>query len=288
MKLTGIMTCGTYYSPWTPYCIASIYPICSEIIVTNGGFDLRDPKRNEFNIPLEKVSRDISDLDIYGKIYEWIGWTLADLKHKLILSTEKDHPPIPFWGDLRGIGLTLALEKAIERGADLILKIDSDQVCYANCIQYKDDLRNGRVSSVIFKQYEFAPDIYHLAVPQPDSFYNDSVYSFRAHPDDFFGGGGAPVIHSNRVPCEKYWCTHLRGANPLDLSESEKFNHFYGRCWFRYYTNEGLWGEELRDKASSSANSMLGAKGEKSSIPPPEVFLHSSPREYIEEVIKAV
>jgi len=227
-------------------------------------------------------------LDVDGKVYEWTDWTLEDLKHKLILGTEKDHPPTPYWADMRGVGLTLALEKAVERGADWIIKWDSDQVAFKSAIQYKGDLEEGRVGSVIFKQYEFAPDIYTLAIPQPDSFYNDSVYSFRAHPEDFFGGGGAPVIRSHRVPCDRYCCAHLRGANPLALPLSEKYGHFYGRCWFRIYTNEGLWGEMLQDKASSSANSMLGVQGEKSSVPPPEVCLFPSPREYIEEAIKAV
>ena len=282
MKLTGIITIGTFYCPWFPYGLASFY-FCDEIIVVNGGFDLKSPQKSEFNIPLKQVSRDISDLDVDGKVYEWTGWTLKDLKHPLILATEKIHPPTPLWVDMRGLGLTLALEKAVERGADWILKWDSDQVGYKNTVLLTQDLLDG----YLFKQHEFAPNVYHLADPQPDSPFNDTVYTFKADPQDFFGGGGAPHIRTHRKPSVRYWCAHLRSANPIDLSISEKYDHFYGRCWFRLYTNQGLWGKELQDKSSASANAMLGIKGKPSPIPPPEVC-KMKPLEYIEEVIKGV
>lgn len=286
MKLTGIVSIGTYWSPWFAPGLASIY-FCDEIIVVNGGYNLKNPKISEFNIPLEQVSRDISDLDVDGKVYEWKGWTLSDLKHKLVLATEKDHPPTRFWADMRGIGLTLALEKAINRGASWILKFDSDQVCYRNCIRYKEDLEKGRVGSVIFKQYEFSRDIYHLYNPPPDSPWNDSIYSFKADPTDFFGGGGAPAITDNRVPSEDYHCAHLRYANPLDLFDSEAYAHYYGRKWFSIHSLEGKWNKALHDRAASSASHLMSTTGERkpSDVPPPEVCL-MKPKEYIEEVIK--
>lgn len=281
MKLTGIVSIGTYYSPWFPYGLASFY-FCDLIVVTNGGYDMEKPKKNEYNVPLEQVSKDISDLDIDGKVIELTGWTLDDLKTKLVLGTEKEHPPTPFWADMRGIGLTLALEKAMERGAVWILKWDSDQAGYSNCISFKKDLR-----SVIFKQFEFSRDIYHLSVPPPDSVFNDSVYSFKAHRNSFFGGGGAPAIYSNRVPCEDYWCAHLRSANPVNLDLEMKYAHLYGRSWFRHFTNQGIWGKELEDRAKASAESTLGVDATESRVNPPEVC-EMKPIDYIREVIKRV
>ena len=283
MKLTGIVTVGTYNSPWFSYGLASFY-FCDEIVVTNGGYDLKK-REGKYNIPLKQVSKDISDLDVDGKVFEWKGWTIKDLKTKLVLATEKDHPPTSYWADMRGIGLTLAVEKAFERGADWILKWDSDQVGYSNCMDFKKNPR-----SVIFNQWEFGGDVYHLAQPGPDSPFNDSVYTFKPQLNDFFGGGGAPAIHSDRVPCEDHWCAHLRRANPVDLSREQKLEHFYGRSSFRFFTNEGLRGIELDERAKSTALDTLhvtsiASTAKPSTVKPPEVC-EMKPSEYIEEVIK--
>ena|GEM_PF-3646778 len=249
--------------------------------MVNGGYSLKSPRIDEYNIPLKQVSKDISRLDVDGKVFEWKNWDLGDLKHKLILSTEKDHPPVPFWADMRGIGLTLAVEKALERGADWILKWDSDQVGYADCINFKKNVR-----SVTFHQVEFVGDKYYIADPPPDSPFNDSVYSFQVDAQDFFGGGGVPALSSvmrhSREATEEHHCAHLRYANPPHLSEEEKYAHFFGRCWLHKHTNVGLWGKELELMAERTARDLLTRKS-KLIGSPPEVCLMDDPLEYIEE-----
>jgi len=280
MKLTGIVTIGTYFSPWFGPGLASFYFV-DEIIVVNGGYSLKSPRIDEYNIPLEQVSKEISRLDVEGKVFEWTGWDLGDLKHKLVLSTEKDHPNVPFWGDMRAVGLTLALEKAVERGADFILKWDSDQCGFRDCIAFKNNLR-----SVTFHQVEFVGDKFYIADPPPDSPYNDSVYSFRASRQDFFGGGGVPalssVMRNPRESTEEYRCAHLRYANPPSFSKEEQFKHLYGRCWFSKFTNEGLRGKELEERARQTALDLLTRKT-KLTGSPPEVCLMDDPLKYIEE-----
>lgn len=288
MKLTGITSIGTYYSPWLSYGLASFY-FCDEIIVVNGGYDLRNPDKNEYNIPLEQVSKDISRLDVAGKVFEWKHWSLNDAKyHKLFYHIEKDHPLETItpsgavWVEIRGLGLTLALEKAIDRGANWILKWDTDQVGYADCINFKKDLR-----SITFYQHEFVGDVigdkYSFRDPLPATPWNDSVFSFQPRKDQYFLGGGGPMglPHGSRAWIEDYHCAHLRNASPPRLSEAEKFAHFYGRQWFNYMTNHGLWGDELKKvaEAQASAKRTGGTLGK-----PPEAVL-SDPLEYIREVI---
>lgn len=275
MKLTGVTGAGTYYSPWLPYTIASFY-FCDEIVVVNGGFDIKNPQKDVYNVPLKKVSKAISELDVEGKIIEITGFTINDLKRKGVFSTEKDHPD-GVWFDPRGLNTTLANEIAVKRGAARILKFDTDQVGYHNAWGVKFDAR----PSLVLKQYEFVGDVNHLAVPGPDSPYNDSVFSYPADDRDWYIGGCAPMLHPDRrVQCE-YECAHLRHANPPGLSEKEKFAHFYQRAWFHDWSNSGIWGKELEKRAKAVAEGWLKATGKRSTIPPPEVTL-MKPREYIE------
>ncbi|GAH20690.1 unnamed protein product, partial [marine sediment metagenome] len=179
-KLTAIVTAGTYYSPWFPYGLASFY-FCDEIVFVNGGYDLSDPREEEYNIPLEQLSRDVSRLDIEGKIVEITGFTMDDLKHRGVLATQKQHPE-GRWYDMRGVGGTLANEVAVERGASRILKFDSDQVGYRSAMKVYEDKR-----SLTLKQYEFRGDVFHLDVPGPSSPWNDSVFTYSASERDYYG-----------------------------------------------------------------------------------------------------
>lgn len=277
MKMIGIMTCGTYYSPWIPYGIVSFYFV-DEIVIVNGGYRIRNFSPEEYNIPLEQVTRDISNLDIQGKIVEIKDWSMKDLRHKVTLATEKNHPEKD-WVDMRGLGLTLATEKAWERGADWVLKWDSDQVGYKNAMGVKN-----LGMSVYLHQYEFVGDMHHLAEPPPHSPYNDSVFTYPASQNDWYTGGGGPVIRNFRVPSPNHNCAHLRNATPVGLSEEERFKYFFERQWFHTRTNSGLEGKELEEVARGAAQHMMTQTGKKSDVPPPEVTL-MSPAEYIQEVI---
>jgi hypothetical protein len=280
--IVGIVTIGTYFSPWFPYGLASFY-FCDKIVVTNGGFNPKDPNIREFNIPLDEVTKTIEELDVHGKVIEWKNWTLKDLKHKLMLSTEKGHPKNVTWADMRGVGLTLAIEKATEIGADWILKFDSDQVGYEDCRAFKNNPQGAT-----FYQYEFVGTKFRLADPPPDSPYNDSVYSFRAHQDHFFAGGGVPalssVLNAPRPSTDQFHCAHLRYANPPELTREEQYQHFRDRIWFSAHTNDGLWGDALEKRAHNTALDILNKKG-KDTVSPPKTCQLSRKQllEYIEE-----
>lgn len=271
-KLVGILACGTFYCPWTPFCIASIYNVVDELIIVNGGYDMNSPSIDEHNVPLEQVSRDIEKLDVDSKIVEVKNYSIDDLTHKFVVTTQRraDSEGLEEWFDVRGLNITLANEIAVKRGATDILKIDSDQVCYADVTARNLDIVIGgkhpfklrqESNGCIFHQTEFVGDCgeglqNHLYLPKPSSAYNDSVFMYHASLSDYYLGGGGPMI-GPRENTDKYHCAHLRHANPAWLSREEKLEHFYGRFWFRYLTNDGLWGAELEAAARRSAIEML-------------------------------
>jgi len=275
MRWVGITSIGTYWSPWFPYSLASFY-FCDEIVVVNGGYNLEKPSLDQYNVPIEEASRTIRELDIAGKIHEIRGWTIDSVKKKATLARQSDKLEGD-WYDVRGLVGTLANETAIDLGAEMILKWDSDQVGYRDAIQVTLYQRG-----LVLYQYEFEGDLGHLADPGPDDPYNDSVFSYRAGTGQWYYGGMGPVLHADRFPCPSAHCAHLRHANPPDLSEQAKFQHFYGRLWFRYMTNEGLWGEPLKKKAQETALQLLRTRGKRSFQQPPETCL-TSPLSYIRE-----
>jgi hypothetical protein len=238
---------------------------------------LKDPNPNEYNIPLPQVTRDIANLDVKGKIVEIKDFSINSLRHKAVLATEKSHPSGD-WFDMRGLGLTLATEKAFDFGANWILKWDSDQCCYKNAIGVK-----GLGLSVYLHQYEFVGDIYHMADPPPLP-YNDSCFTYPSSREDWYIGGGGPIMRDFRMPSPSHNCAHLRNAAPPGLSEDERFKYFFQRQWFHIRTNSGLEGNELRKRADESAEHMMQLMGKPSDVPPPEVTV-TNPLKYIEEVI---
>jgi hypothetical protein len=279
MRTAAIMCCGSYYSPWTPYTIASVYRIVDFLVITNAGFDLRSPSFHENDIPLREVTRDIERLDVEGKIIEVTD--VSRLKRKLPLMSQRvaNELRINQWYDLRGRNMTLASEVAYDEGAKMVLRIDTDQVCYRDALNLR-----GRPDALILYQYEFQGDIYHLADPGPSSPFNDSTYYYPISKDDWYVGGLAPVIRENRKECHDMHCAHLRGANPIDLSEEKKYRHFRDRFLFHLWTNEyAEFTDELFKRADREAKEALKRRGKPSNVPPPEVTL-TRPRSYIEEI----
>jgi len=243
--------------------------------------DIKNPDPKEYNVPVDRVSKDISELDVAGKIVEVTNYTIDDVKRKARLMTQYEANKLNYkepWFDIRGLNATLANQVAVERGATMILYVQSDQPVYRNAIGLKKE-----VSSVMLYQFEFVGNIsvtkFELADPPPHSPYDDSAFTYYAHPECWFYGGCAPVVYGDRFP-SAYMCAHLRHANPQGISEKEKFEHFYGRLWFRYYTNEGLNFEEIDKRAREEAKKLLEIRGKKTPFAPPEVCF-TKPKDYV-------
>jgi len=281
MKTAVIMCTGSYYSPWTSYTVASTYVIGDFIVVVNAGFDLRNPSLEVTDVPLKEVSRDIEQLDLERKIIEVTD--ISRLKRKLPLMSQKvaNELKIKQWYDLRGRNMTLASEVAYDEGAGTVLRIDTDQVVYKDALGLR-----GRTDALILYQYEFQGDIYHLADPGPSDPFNDSVYLYPIHKDDWYIGGLAPVIHADRKPCYDMHAAHLRQCNPTDLSREECHRHFRDRFLFHEWSNNyAEFNRELFERADQMAREALTRKGIPSDVLPPEVTL-TLPRAYIEEMLR--
>lgn len=274
----GILCCGSYYSPWTPYTLASIYGVCDRIVVVNAGFDLRDPKVEKNDVPLERVSKDVKWLDVEGRVIEVKDVSRLKRKYPVTSQKEANRLGLKEWYDLRGRNMTLASEVAYYEGATMVLRIDSDQVCYWDVLGLR-----GRREALILYQYEFQGDVFHLAEPGPSSPWNDSVYYYRIHPDDWYVGGLAPVIHADRQESRDYHCAHLRQANPIGLSHEESYRHFRDRFLFREWTNQyGEFTPELFEKVDEMARDALSRVGKATDLFPPEVTV-GDPFKYVEE-----
>lgn len=264
-KLAAIIGIGSFYSPWFPYTLASCH-FCDEIIVVNGGYDLRSPKVDEYSIPIEQASRDISSLNANGKIHEILHTRndqIASNRLKMGLQLNGNQRD---WYDAAGFNYTLAMQIAKEHGCQWCLKIDSDQVAYVDCARLKTDLLD---QSLIAWMYEFHGDVWRLASPGPDFPYNDSIFT-HTH-EGFYNGHACPQIKSTRRYCPDIHAAHLRFANPIDATEEEKLEHFQGRIAYNYWLNEGR--TDCLEIAKQSAQDRLRSTGKPATVNPPECTL---------------
>jgi hypothetical protein len=253
MKLVGITTAGTYYSPWFPYTLASIYRICDNIVVVNGGYDLKNPNNDRYNIPLNKVHQDIQELDVNGKIVE-VRDTTNDgchRKHNLKTQVESERDHDSDFYDVRGFNLTVANVRAMDIGAEWVLKIDTDQALYNDATEIRNNIDSWNLY-----QYEFITNLKWFSHPNGEYCYNDSVFTYRPDRNDTYRGGGAPaIIHDDRKNTDRFHSAHLRQSNPEDLPFMEKFEHFKGRTAFSLFTNKyGSWSNELFEEAGQVAS----------------------------------
>ena len=303
MTQLGItLASGTYFSPWTAYTISSIYDAVDQIVISNHGYNLADKGLSMG--PLKEVSDCISHLDRDMKIVELIDTDINPLKlrHSYPLDTQKAanaRRSTPegegLWYDVRGLNITAAHEKAIDLKADWILKIDTDQVCFADVLALGDAQRRREILYEAWSLYqsEFMGDIgpkipNHLSNPPPASPYIDTVYIYPADKKTWYMGAGAiSDMYYQRMECEFLHCAHLRSANPWWLSREAKLKHFYERrCW-QLYTNdygtwedERLWEEAMRDAKTTLDNPKIGKTFTKE---PPEACMLQDPLEYIRD-----
>jgi len=292
VKIIGIMSIGSFYSPWLPYTIASIYNVCDSIIISNVGYDMRNPNPNEL-VPLPKVTEIIKQLDIKHKIKELKNISISQLYTKFTLMTQKEANKSKSnnsWFDARGVGLTAANEQAVRDDADWILKIDTDQVLYKDIDNLHIFLKVFPSNGLKFRQYEFFGDIggndTYVSKRAPDSPYEDTVYVYKAFNGQYYGGGGSPALYlpgQDRVNTDVFHSAHLRSANPIWLTEQEKFDHFYGRAWFKKYNNEyGRFCPEVIEESKIEAYDTLQNNNRKlTDTKPPEVCYLKNPIDYI-------
>lgn len=269
-KLTGIVPTGTYYDLWFPYVIASMYPVCDEIIVVNAGFDLKHPNEKESMVPVEQVSKDIERLDKDGIVKEIVefenDYEIISKKKALDAGLNYNWWEGTYWCDPRGRNFDVANKIAKELGATWTLLMASDMVLYDDVV----GLRNDPQPLVLYA-YEFigvvgrsAPNkIYHSADKTETQPFRpgDAPALYPSKELLKFGGcacGLRPLCHTVLEPTEKYHVTHLRGAVPVDSTEEEWLERFYEKWAFLDWCNHfGEFSDAVFERARHTAQSTV-------------------------------
>lgn len=261
MKFTAIIGVGSCYYVWFPYTIASIYNAVDEIVVVNGGIDINSSESpTEFNIPLKEVTRDIQKLDIDGKIIEIKGFTVNDVHTKLPFFEGpnklrgKEYQDKCY--DCMGFNATLAHETAIKKGADLILSVDADHVCYPEV----EHVRNA--GPVVFQAYEFLLDEDHLCYPRLEhEAYHGGAFTYYPKMGEYFTFFKCRNDLTCNIVPSNYRNAHYRWAAPSWFSQDELFEYFYHKniyhIWTNYEYSRIPWGSQLKRKAREVAQQFL-------------------------------
>ena len=248
MKLISFLAVGSY-ATFADYVAASVYSFSDEIIVVNGGYDFNDLSKGD-DVLLERDYHLLKEIDIDNKIVQikptWEGATPIVDGMKLI-NPKKDEAG-------RSRNLSMGVQAAIRRGADLVCKLDSDTIVdprtvnrekiealYPNISIGKSPkiTNQGKILGHRFGQYDLHGDFYHFnGMPSwaaedsrdgPSS--NDAPQLYAPKATDYYGGGGAPAVACHIVPKQDFHSFHVRGVVPHGVDEYE---YFFTR--FMYHT----------------------------------------------------
>jgi len=290
-KIIAFTAVGSYPSFWLEYGVASVYNVVDEIMVVNGGLQgYSKPALSNDNYPLKREHEVLKDLDIDKKIVEMpASWDYAY--------------PVCQKGreELRARNLTIGMLSAYNRGADWILKFDSDQVFYTSVKQIRDLAEKKEHLGYIFWNYtDFVGDLYHIDGIKEEGTSDGSQF-YRKGACQGYGGQGAPRI-VEQFPHPEIKTAHLRRVVPENISEKEKYQFYFDRSLYHIWSqneinehpinrNEGrkLTFEEMRSMAEGEAKHNAksigkyhvdGVKHPNVAICPPAVCL-MSPSAYV-------
>lgn len=233
--IIGISTVGTYWSH-IDATIASMYHLCDKIIVANGGYDINNPDRGD-NIPVERDKDLIKDVDIYNKVQQ-IKPTWKGVKNIQKGRSEAG----------RDRNMSLVVQAAYKLGADIVLKIDADEIIGNNVERadleylYKQSSKSGYNKVKVgyrFGMWELWGDFYHYQqlpswASEDNKHYpssNDAPQFYKPNIDDWYIGG-SPVVKTAIIPYQKLLSYHVRSVPPTDV---DPFEYFYRRYWYHYY-----------------------------------------------------
>jgi len=261
MKITSILCTGTYYSPWFPYAIASIYKKSDKIIVVNAGHYLYNFNRGVWNIPLTRASDEIKFLDVNGKVLEIKNalfdnsFTNLPRKYPVLTQVEMRTAKDIYNYDVRGIVMSIATRAAFLSNADWVHKIDHDQVMYNDWNKY-----NG--GSYMSYQYEFGNRVEDLTFVDMSEPFNDGTFTYKPYEEDWYQGSGSPALKSGgeneRLKQEKFHSAHLRYCKPLICNDEEWRQHLYEFLLWRDYNNYvGVFNENLKKRVNDSIDKTL-------------------------------
>jgi hypothetical protein len=263
MKITAISCIGTYPTHIN-YTVASLYHLVDEVVIINGGYDVKDINKGDC-IPLERDTKLLKAIDIDNKVRIFTpSWEAAKLAKK-----GKEEAG-------RGRNLSLAVQTAYRLKADWVLKTDADilfdhTVTKNMLLELIENSDSGR-KGYRFGMWELYGDYEHYQglptwAPEDDTRFpssNDAPQFYKPSDQDWYVGGGAPVVKAHIMPYQKVNCFHVRNCPPIDCNPYE---YFYNRFWYHTiippYTDgkridfekmEEIVGRKAKDLLSVSVN----------------------------------
>ena len=248
-RIIGFTSIG-FYPTHVDYTVASMW-FCDEIIVINGGMD-PDNLSGGDDIPVERDRKLLEELNekVENKIVQikptWEGATPIVNGMKL-LNPKKDEVG-------RSRGLSHGVQAAIRRGADIVVKIDADEILDGRTINRQKILdlypdlsigkspkitSGGKILGFRTGLFEVHGDFQHFnGMPSwaaedshngPSS--NDAPQIYLPKKTDFYGGGGAPAVACHIIPKQDFHAFHVRAVVPHGV---DPYEYFYKR--FLYHT----------------------------------------------------
>ncbi len=227
-KITGVTSCGTYETH-VDYTIASLYHLVDNVIVINGGYDVKDIESGD-NIPTERDTQLLKGMDVDKKI------TIFKPSWKGLLKMERGRDEAG-----RARNLSFASQAAYKLGSEWLFKVDSDTMLHHNItredLEYLIEKSQNGQYGYRFGQYELCGDYEHYHgvpthAPEDSKDYpssNDAPLFYKCRKDDWYVGGGAPVTTASVVPYQKLTCYHARSCPPPNC---EPYDYFYKRFWY--------------------------------------------------------
>jgi len=260
VKIVASTCVGTFTSPWLEYTIASIYNVVDEIIVVNGGYDLKNPSID--NKKLERESKVIKEIDINGKITEVRGdWNLVKYAK-------------PETETIAARNMSIGIQIAYYRNPDATLEIKCDQVFYPT-VKRIHQLDLNQHSGYQFWEYtNFIGGLYSVPKEQKHKGCDDGARLFKPCETDYYNGQGQPMIRAEQFCVDFIQTGHMRMVYPDKYSKEEKLEFAYERAWAHLMCQnsinehpinqrEGrkLTLDEIEKMAREQARSIVEAKG---------------------------
>ncbi len=231
MKITGIITCGSYPS-WIDYAIGSIYNAVDEIIVINSGYDISKIELG-CGFPELTNSKKIKEiLNIEKKLGLNKIHLIEGVDYNKLNSIFKINYNVNEYA--RSGNVTYASKLATKRGADWTLAVAADQILYMSLSRQSLDYLI-KLNHSGYRLWQYADFIFNLQHHRqlPDDGTNDGSLFYKSQNKSiWYGGQGAISGTVEQYKINFIHAAHMRYIVPFNTSPYE---YYYKRQFYHLY-----------------------------------------------------
>lgn len=234
--IVATVSIGTFWQPWLPYGIASIYNLVDKIVITNSGYNF--PFFNKDNVPLEELGEMIKEIDCNGKIEEIKGIEFSEWERKLDPAVSKQEP-FRFTKantGIRALGTSACVNIVVEKyKPEHILHFDSDQVFFNN-LKNITEYKGKGCQFWLIQAYSVSP--WHCTKEHVDASFSDGPHFFKTddissdYPVYFYGEGA--FMNATQEEFDKTWVAHFRETYPYKKGERIDRNKLFNLTFRRH------------------------------------------------------